>query len=44
MAAIYQINARMAIKESIDPFITHFTGLIDNKARIGRVPDTVDAK
>ena len=34
----------MAIKESIDPFVADFAGLIDSGAGIGRVPDTVDVK
>ena len=44
LAAIYRINARMAIKESIGLFVAEFERLINSKTGIGRVPDTVNAK
>ena len=41
---IYRINTKIAIKESINPFVAEFAGLIDNKAGIERVPDIINAK
>ena len=44
LAVIYWTNARMAIKKSINPFIADFARLINNKTKIERVPNTIDAK
>ena len=44
LAVIYRMNARMAIKELINLFIADFAELINNKIRIGRVPDTFNTK
>ena len=44
LADIYQINARMAIKKSINLFMADFAELINNIIKIKRVSNTINIK